>query len=120
MATIFQKNLKAYLQIHNETYEDLASMLGVRKSSVSNWINGVSTPNDKKIAIMARHFNTTPDNLLHTDLEEQLKEIFLGTSKTRTETELLADFRNLEYAGQQYVIESVDLAKRKYGRNQNY
>lgn len=49
ISKIFAKNLKAILNAKNMTQLELANRLGVSKSTISNWLSGLSMPRMSKI-----------------------------------------------------------------------
>jgi transcriptional regulator with XRE-family HTH domain len=55
------------------TQQDLASRLGVTRSSVNAWEMGISVPTTDKIADMAQLFKTSSDYILGIDAEKTLQ-----------------------------------------------
>lgn len=61
---IFSHNLKDLVQKNGCTYTELADALNIRKSTVSNWINGISLPRMDKIDKICNYFNIKRSDLL--------------------------------------------------------
>jgi transcriptional regulator with XRE-family HTH domain len=55
------------------TQQDLATRLGVTRSSVNSWEMGISIPTTDKIADMAQLFKTSTDYILGLDSEKVLQ-----------------------------------------------
>ena len=51
------RNLTDLLISRGKTQQELADYIGVNKSTVSNWVNGVRTPRMDKVDMMAQFFN---------------------------------------------------------------
>ena len=61
---MFKDKLKELRRINNIKQEELASLLNVTPSSISNWENGISEPNIENITKLADYFNVSVDSLL--------------------------------------------------------
>ena len=63
----FPEKLKFLRESHNHTQQALADMLGVRKSSISNYENGRSYPKRMVLIKLAKIYNIPPASLLDTE-----------------------------------------------------
>lgn len=67
----FPEKLKTLRESHNHTQQQLADLLGVRKSSISNYETGRSYPKRMVLLKLAQIYNIPPSSLL--EPEEPLK-----------------------------------------------
>ena len=63
--SIISKNLIYYLNISNMTQTELARRIGVGKTTVSNWVNGLKAPRMDSIDKICEVFNIKHENLLY-------------------------------------------------------
>lgn len=63
----FPEKLKALREAHNHTQQNLADLLGVRKSSVSNYETGRSYPKRMVLLKLAQIYNVPPSSFLETE-----------------------------------------------------
>lgn len=61
---LFGNRLKELRISKNLSQEDLGTILGVRKSSISNWETEKATPTFEVLTKIAEYFNVTTDYLL--------------------------------------------------------
>ena len=67
----FAKNIRFLRKYRKLTQAEIAAALGFTQSAWNNYENGVSQPILKDFIIIAKFFDTTLDDLLHTDLSKQ-------------------------------------------------
>jgi len=69
--TYFQKLLYELMDEH-EIYlqQELANKLGVKQSTISNWLHGKSYPNYHQIQKIANFFNVSADALVDTKYDD--------------------------------------------------
>lgn len=70
MRAIFATNLNHYLDRSGKSQSDIASLLNVSSSTVSEWVSGKKYPRMDKIQIMADYFG-----ILKSDLTEDKNNI---------------------------------------------
>ena len=63
----FPEKLKYLRESHNHTQQMLADLLGLRKSSISNYENGHSYPKRVVLLKLAKLYNVSPASLLETE-----------------------------------------------------
>lgn len=56
--------IKHLLKARNLKQKDLAERLGVKPSSVNQWVNGTSRPDNSRLALIAKELGVTVDTLL--------------------------------------------------------
>jgi len=61
---IFKNRLRDLRRENNVSGKKLAEFLGVKKSTISNWENGVNFPNKDRITELADYFHVSVDYLL--------------------------------------------------------
>jgi transcriptional regulator with XRE-family HTH domain len=88
----FKVNIKFLRNRKNRTQEDVASALGMKRSTLSGYENGVAQPNIAAIILFSKYFNISIDTLLKIDLakfsEFQLSELEQGYDVFITGTKL--------------------------------
>lgn len=71
----FSQKLKSLREDHNVSQPTLGSIIGVSKTTISNWERGAAIPNIDDATKIAEYFKITVDELLERD------EIFLSEVK---------------------------------------
>ncbi|HIW86021.1 MAG TPA: helix-turn-helix domain-containing protein [Candidatus Eubacterium faecipullorum] len=61
---VFAKNLNRLMEEHNVSQTDIKNILGVSKSTVSAWCNGIKIPRMDKIETLAKFFNCRKSDLI--------------------------------------------------------
>ncbi len=61
---IFAKNLNAYMEKRGKTQADLITDLGINKSTISTWCNGVKMPRMGAIQTLADYFGVRKSDLI--------------------------------------------------------
>lgn len=68
----FPEKLKFLRESYNHTQQQLADLLGVRKSSISNYETGRSYPKRMVLLKLAQVYNVPPSSFLETDEPEKI------------------------------------------------
>ena len=68
----FGENLAWLQEEHGETNYRLAKAIGVHKTSITNWKNGIK-PHPKNAKLVAKHYGVKVEELMGTDKEEASK-----------------------------------------------
>ena len=87
---VFSKRLRYYLEKEGMTQVELAEKLGVSKTSVGNWVNGVKSPRMDKVDQMCKIFGCR-----RSDLSEDHPESYYIEEDAREMAEFM--FRHPEY-----------------------
>lgn len=61
---IFSKNLKHYIYISGKDRQDICNDLGIKYSTLSEWINASKYPRIDKIELLANYFNIEKSDLI--------------------------------------------------------
>jgi len=101
---IFRKNLLNCLTKNNMTQGDIASKVGVSKSTVSMWCNGLTKPRGTTLVKLAKCLSVTPAMLLSEN----------DTFFLLDEEKLLHDFRMLSPKGKEKAMERMEELKQLY------
>lgn len=64
------KNIKHLRSIHGETLQELGEVVHFRNTTIKNYENGARLPAPETLQALAKHYGTTVDELLHSDLSE--------------------------------------------------
>lgn len=91
---IFAKRLNYYMSINNKRQIDLVDDLGLNRSTVSTWCNGIKMPEMTKIDLLAKYFNINRSDLLEDKTEiETIAAHHDGESWTEDELQAIEDFK---------------------------
>lgn len=74
----FKNNLIYYLNLRQKTQSDLAKSIGVAKTTISSYVNGVSTPRLDKIDKICDFLNISRNDLLENHNDSSNDEEFLN------------------------------------------
>lgn len=95
-----RKNLKRYLERSEYTQAEIARALGISKTSVTNWMKGVNSPNIELLEPLCELLNI---NIA--DMFEEQPEV--SETITPDEQQLVADYREFNAEGKEKVREYV-------------
>jgi transcriptional regulator with XRE-family HTH domain len=62
--SIMAENIRYYLDLHGKKRDDLCRDLGLKYTTVSNWLQGVKYPRIDKIEMMAKYFGISKADLV--------------------------------------------------------
>lgn len=77
----FKNNLIYYLNLRQKTQSDLAKSIGVAKTTVSSYVNGISTPRLDKIDKICDFLNISRNDLLENHNDSSNDEEFLNLAR---------------------------------------
>lgn len=66
---VFSTNLKKMMEEHGKLQIDLMRDLGLKSSTVSEWVRGKKYPRVDKVQLLADYFNCNPTDLVGTEQE---------------------------------------------------
>ena len=72
MLNYFAKNISYLRKIRKLSQEDMATGIGVQRSTWSNYENGRTEPNFETMMSIIKFFNVSADTILGTDIESFL------------------------------------------------
>lgn len=71
---LFPERLQDLMLGHNLNATELAKIIGCRRSSINNYVNGKKVPSVEISIRLANYFHCTMENLLGIDLENHINE----------------------------------------------
>ena len=86
---IFSNNLATLMRVNGKTQQDIADALHVNRASVSYWMRGLKVPRADKIDALCKTLACTREDLLGTDLTEELYYLRLTQADVQKAIELL-------------------------------
>lgn len=92
---IFAKNLQYYMDMRNVTRNDLCEALGVKYTTLTDWVNAKTYPRIDKIELMARYFGISKADLVEerSAKEQAITALLSNVAKLTPENrEKLADY----------------------------
>ncbi len=96
----FGDRLKEIRELAGYTRIELADKLGITKSAISNYENGVSSPKEDVLLKLFDALNVEPNFLF--------QDSFSGVDVTRIELDLINKYRLLDERGKKAVIETLE------------
>lgn len=109
----FSEKLKLARKESNMTQEEVAQRLGVTRATYSRYELGQREPNVEMLKNISNVFNVSVDFLVNEN--KYNKDAILNS----TEKKLLKIFRELNKQGQDYIVQTIDMAKDKYTKLDN-
>ncbi|WOO35026.1 helix-turn-helix transcriptional regulator [Anaerocolumna sp. AGMB13020] len=122
---VFSNNLRFYTQLRRKNFSELAESIGVGKSSVSNWLNGISMPRMDKIDLICNELDITRSQLLDISksqsIDDELTKAFGSTTPNATEKEIIKELIQLDteintiaahFDGNEYTEEELEEIKK--------
>lgn len=61
---VMASNIKYYMKMYNKTRNELCNALGIKYSTLSDWLNGNKYPRIDKIEMLANYFNIEKSDLV--------------------------------------------------------
>ncbi len=94
------------------TQEELGNALGVAKSTISMYEQGSRKPSFEMLEVIADYFNINMDTLVgSSDLPKAPPPSFILAPDER---QLIEDYRSLTPPGQEYIRQTMAMAKMSY------
>ena len=106
--TNFAERLKITRKECGLTQKDVAKALGMSEGGYNSYEKAKREPNIDKLWKLANLFNVSADFLINTN--KYNKNVVLND----IEKKLLEIFRKLNLQGQEYIMQTIDMAKDKY------
>lgn len=113
MATIKEeiaKNLLFYRKKAGLTQKELATKLGVKNTAVSNWESGNNSIDIETLFSACEIFGVTLNDMYGKYSFEKSSAAVLSADEER----LLATYRKLNPQGQEYILQTLDMAEKVY------
>lgn len=121
----FSNRIKAARESKSLSQEALANMLGVTDGTISSYEKGTSFPRWDKIIKLCDILDIDPNYMFWDDLPDKIREkikkdsAIVGEPPNSNEQKLLSDFRDMSPQGQEYLLQTSDMAKDKYKKDSN-
>lgn len=115
-SNIIADRIKIYAKQNKIQIKKMLEECGLSKNSLSSMLSG-STPKSENLAKIADYLDCSVDYLLgRTDIAERqhLTSAEALVTVNSKENILLLNFRNMNTAGQDYILQTIDMAKDKY------
>lgn len=103
---IFAANLRKLLEDTGTTQRDIARLLDVSSSTVSNWCTGQKVPRMGKIELLAEHFGILKSDLI--EEKERPAEDGRPVELTREEWQLILKYRHAPDTIKKVVDKIID------------
>lgn len=113
MATVKEeiaKNLLFYRKKAGLTQKELAAKLGVKNTAVSNWESGNNSIDIETLFSACEIFGVTLNDMYGRYSVDKSSAPVLSEGEVR----LLSAFRNLSPQGQDYILQTIDMAEKVY------
>ena len=113
---MFADRLRQLRKTHGITQEQLATIIGVERSSIGKYEGKQGTiPSDDVKLRIAEYFHVSIDYLMgNTDVSIPYSESDHDSPMTREEQQLLNDFRSLNRQGKDYILQTMAMASKIY------
>lgn len=108
------KNILFYRKRAGYTQKELARLLGVNNSAVSNWENGLNSIDIETLFKACEIFNITLNDIYGKYADKEKSTANNGSALTDMEQYLLDGFRELTQQGQDYMIQTLHMALNTY------
>ena len=109
---IIADNIKYYRETNNLQKKAVADYLSVSASSVTHWEDGSNSIDINKLAKLCQLFNCSLSEMVSCRNEYQ-KRIALS----HDEHQLISDYRDLSIQGQEYIKQTMFIAKQTYKKS---
>lgn len=116
MATVKEeiaKNLLFYRKKAGLTQKELAAKLGVKNTAVSNWESGNNSIDIETLFSACEIFGVTLNDMYGRYSVGKSSPAVLSTDEER----LLVTFRRLNPQGQEYILQTLDMAEKVYKKS---
>lgn len=116
MATVKEeiaKNLLFYRKKAGLTQKELATQLGVKNTAVSNWESGNNSIDIETLFSACEIFGVTLNDMYGRYSVVKSSPAVLSAAEER----LLLTFRNLSPQGQEYILQTIDIAAQVYKKD---
>ena len=108
------KNILFYRKRAGYTQKELARMLGVNNSAVSNWENGLNSIDIDTLFQACEIFGITLNDMYGKYADRENFTASADSSLSQTEQYLLNGFRGLTKQGQDYILQTLHIAMNTY------
>lgn len=108
---IMAKNIVRYMNDANVSRNDLCNAIGVKYTTLCDWINAKTYPRIDKIELMANFFGVMKSDLV----EEEKPATSEDDGLSDAEAAMLKSFRKIPPESQKLVLEMIEAALKSQG-----
>ena len=108
------KNILFYRKRAGYTQKEFAHMLGVNNSAVSNWENGLNSIDIETLFKACEIFGITLNDIYGKYAETKQPAADTDGELNDAEQYLITNFRELNEQGQEYIIQTINMALNTY------
>ena len=101
----------------NLTQPELAEMVNVTKGAIANYEKEVSIPKPDIMYKLFVALDCDANYLYQDDIRSLSYKQSMNFSLSKTEQGLIKNFRNLSTQGQDYILQTMDMVKDKYKKD---
>jgi len=108
---LIRSELKRYRLQNNMTQSEVASLLGVKDNTITNYEKGTSKPNLETIITLCNIYRVNPVELLNEAFGESASSAspsFSPASLTKLEQTLITSFNKLNHQGKRKLLDYMD------------
>ena len=102
---IMAQNIQYYMDLNNKERRDVCRDLGIRYTTLTDWIKGNTYPRIDKIELLAHYFNITKADLVEERNDKKAEKKMLLVFD---EQKLLTNYRKLNDTGKAKAQEDVE------------
>lgn len=102
---VMAQNIQYYMDLNNKERRDVCRDLGIRYTTLTDWIKGNTYPRIDKIELLAHYFNITKADLVEERNDKKTEKKMLLVFD---EQKLLTNYRKLNDTGKAKAQEDVE------------
>ena len=102
---VMAQNIQYYMDLNNKERRDVCRDLGIRYTTLTDWIKGNTYPRIDKIELLAHYFNITKADLVEERNDKKAEKKMLLVFD---EQKLLTNYRKLNDTGKAKAQENVE------------
>lgn len=102
---VMAQNIQYYMDLNNKERRDVCRDLGIRYTTLTDWIKGNTYPRIDKIELLAHYFNITKADLVEERNDKKAEKKMLLVFD---EQKLLTNYRKLNDTGKAKAQEDVE------------
>lgn len=108
LKNVFSDQLVYHLNENNMSVDRFCTLMGIKKNTYRNWINGVNMPTLSTMEQIARILNCAPKDLV----SRKVKPLDPAAEKHRLEWQVIEDVRKLSLDELREIANIIELLKR--------
>lgn len=105
------QKLKEYRKKNGVSINDVANRFGKSVKTIYAWETGRGQPDADTLIQLCLLYGISSFSILHEDIASNVTE---DISLNKTEKNIISDFRSLSPKGQEYILQTIQMAKLQY------